>query len=469
LSVGQGLSLALNFAAFVLAARFLSVHDFGKFGYLVAIVGILSKVIDFGLGPIVFRESSKESGDDNFLNSAISIRLVLFIAVLAVFDLVIYLIDFTTEEFILSNILFVSIIFSTRMANFRELLSTPFKVHLKMHYPMTLTILDSLLFLILVAIMPLVNGGIYYFVLAYVFSTLPGFVLQFIYLEKKFNFKPKIIFYKAAWLLKESAPLAGFVLLAIVYQQFDVVLLTFYKDEYSAGIYSVATRLTMPLNIIPNVVVTTVFPFLVKNITDRLKTDSINSLVYKVLFLVSFALALVFSFRSESIITILFGAKFRAAGLPAAMIFWSLVFMFFNYFTLDLLTAHGRQLINLLYSFLLVSSNTILNVLLIPEFSYAGVGFSKVIAGFTGFAFLFWALNRNKFSLSFINLRFIIWATAVALLIFLFSFLPLLVYLILSLTSILFSLKIFGYFENEEWNLIFKLINREKWSRYLHR
>lgn len=163
------MSLALNFVAFVLAARFLSVHDFGKFGYLVAIVGILSKVIDFGLGPIVFRESSKESGSDNYLNSAISIRLVLFIAVLAVFDLVIYLIDFTTEEFILSNILFVSIILSTRMANFRELLATPFKVHLKMHYPMTLTILDSLLFLILVAIMPLVRGGIYYFVLSYVF------------------------------------------------------------------------------------------------------------------------------------------------------------------------------------------------------------------------------------------------------------------------------------------------------------
>jgi len=47
--VGQGVSLALNFVSFVLAARFLSVHDMGTFGYLVAIVGILSKVIDFGL------------------------------------------------------------------------------------------------------------------------------------------------------------------------------------------------------------------------------------------------------------------------------------------------------------------------------------------------------------------------------------------------------------------------------------
>jgi O-antigen/teichoic acid export membrane protein len=267
--LGQGISLAFNFAAFILAARYMSVHDFGRFGFLVAIVGILSKVIDFGLGPIVFRESSREEDSNRLLNSAISIRLILFLSVLIIYNLVIYFLGFSSSEFILSNILFISIILSTRMANFRELMATPFKVQLKMHYPMTLTILDSLLFLILVIIMPFVRGGINYFVLSYVFSTLPGFIIQFLFLEKKFDFKPKIIFYKAGWLLKEALPLAGFVLLTIVYQQFDVVLLTSYKDEYSAGIYSVATRLTMPLNLIPGIVVTTVFPYLVKNLRDR--------------------------------------------------------------------------------------------------------------------------------------------------------------------------------------------------------
>ncbi len=464
--MGQGISLAFNFAAFILAARYMSVHDFGRFGFLVAIVGILSKVIDFGLGPIVFRESSREEDSNRLLNSAISIRLILFLSVLIIYNLVIYFLGFSSSEFILSNILFISIILSTRMANFRELMATPFKVQLKMHYPMTLTILDSLLFLILVIIMPFVRGGINYFVLSYVFSTLPGFIIQFLFLEKKFDFKPKIIFYKAGWLLKEALPLAGFVLLTIVYQQFDVVLLTSYKDEYSAGIYSVATRLTMPLNLIPGIVVTTVFPYLVKNLRDRLKTDAINSLVYKSLFLVSFVLAIIFSFRSETIVVLLFGAKFRAASLPASMIFWSLVFMFFNYFTLDLLTAHSRQILNLIYSLLLVSLNTILNVLLIPQYSYAGVGFSKLIAGFLGFTFLFWVLYRYGFKLSFINFKFVLWSISVSVLVFFLSFLPLVLYLLLSFLVIIVSLKLFGYFENEEWDLFFRLINREKWSRY---
>lgn len=432
-----------------------------------AVVGILSKIIDFGLGPIVFRESSKEVDSHKILNSALSIRLVLFFIVLILFDAVIYFLKFSSTEFILLNVLFLSVIFSTRMANFRELLATPFKVHLKMHYPMTLTILDNLLMLVSVILMPFFNGGIYYFVFAYVFSTIPGFVIQFVFLKKKFGFKPKIVFYKSAWLLKEALPLAGFVLLAIVYQQFDVVLLKTLRDEYSAGIYSAASRLTMPLNIIPGVIVTTVFPFLVKNLQDRFKIDAINAMVFKVLFIISFALALIFSFKSEVIVQLVFGIKYRSASLPSVMIFWSLVFMFFNFFTLDLLTAHSKQKLNFIYSLVLVVSNTLLNLILIPQYSYTGVGFAKIAAGFLGFVFLTWALLKNNFKLSFVNLKLLSWVVVTTIIIYRLSFLSLVLYLVTSCIVIIVPLIILNYFEKEEWEVILRLLNKEKWNKYL--
>jgi O-antigen/teichoic acid export membrane protein len=453
----------------VLAARFLSVHEFGTFGNLVAIVGILSKLIDFGLGPIVFREASKDADADSLLNSALSIRTVLFLIVLTGFNIAMFFLKFSQTEFVLANVLFTSIILSTRMQNFRELLATPFKVHLKMHYPMTLTILDNLLFLVGVVSMPIVNGGLYYFVMVYVFSTVPGFIIQFVFLERKFQFRPKFNFYKASWLIKESAPLAGFVLLTIIYQQLDVVLLTSFKDEYSAGIYSVATRLPMPLSIIPGIIVTTVFPFLVKNLEHKTKTDLINSLVYKVLFLISFVLAVVFTFKSEQIVSLVFGNKYSAAGLPTSLIFWSLVFMFFNYFTLDLLTAHNRQLMNFIYSVILVVSNTILNVLLIPSFSYNGVGFSKVFAGFLGFTFMAFALKKEEFSLAFINFRFIMFLFMVLGAAYLLSLMPLIPYLLLFGFALSVLLITTGYFNSDEWDVILRLINREKWGRFIHK
>jgi len=394
---------------------------------------------------------------------------MLYVIVLIGFNTAMLFLSFSQTEFILANVLFVSIILSSRTQNFRELLATPFKVHLKMHYPMTLTILDYLLFLIAVVLMPIVNGGLYYFVFAYVLSTLPGFIIQFVFLENKFNFKPKIIFYKVKWLLKESAPLAGFVLITIMYQQFDVILLTHFKDEYSAGIYSIATRLPYPLIIIPNIIVTTVFPFIVKNLNNRLKTDAINSLVLKVLFLISFVIAIIFTFKSEVITSLIFSSKYKAAGLPTSMIFWSLVFMFFNYFILDLLTAHNKQLMNFIYSLILIISNILLNILLIPEYSYAGVGFAKVVAGFLGFIFMTYALKKENFSLSFMKPGFFAFVILSSLSVYLASELPFIFYLIVSFLLLIILLFTTNYFLKDEWDIILRLINWEKWKIYFRK
>src|SRR4030042_3535701 len=131
--MGQGISLILNIFTFILAARFLGVQGFGEFGNLVAIVGILSKVVDYGLGPIVFRESSKNKNANRYLNSAIVIRLIIFLVTVVLLNFICYIIKLSTQEVVILNILSFSIIISTRMANIRELLATPFKVQLKTH------------------------------------------------------------------------------------------------------------------------------------------------------------------------------------------------------------------------------------------------------------------------------------------------------------------------------------------------
>ena len=353
------------------------------------------------------------------------------------------------------------------MANLRELWATPFKVHLKMHYPMTLTILDNLLFLIGVLLMPVFHADLYYFVSVYVLTTLPGFLIQFYFLRIKFNYKLSLKLYKVTWLLKESLPLAGFVLLTIVFQQVDVVLLTSFKDSFSAGIYSAATRLTMPLNIIPTVVVTTVFPVLVKNLQDKSKTDTLLSLVYKVLFLIAFVLAVVVSFKSGSIVTLVFGKNYSLASIPTFLLFWAQIFIFFNFFTLDLLTAHNKQFWNLIYSLVLVVSNIVFNIIFIPHYSYTGVAISKVIASFMGFLFLLIVLDKNKITMNFVNFRFISWIVVICGAVYAASRLSLIPYLVASAIIIIAALILLRYFTKDEWDIILRLLNKQKWGKYV--
>ena len=188
LSVGQFISLILNFFSIVLAARFLGVEEFGTFTSSLALILIISKFVDFGLAPIVFREQSKLGSSYNHLNSAISIRLIISIIILILANAAFILFDYTINEIIISNALFFNIYISQRMANIRELLATPFKVILKMHYPMTMSIFENLMLLVMIMFMPIFNLGINYFVFSYVFASLPSFFLMLYYLKKKTNY-----------------------------------------------------------------------------------------------------------------------------------------------------------------------------------------------------------------------------------------------------------------------------------------
>jgi O-antigen/teichoic acid export membrane protein len=134
MSFGQFLNLLINFLTIPFAARYLGVENFGAFGSLLATVTILSRISDFGFGPVVFRENAR--GDHKFfiLNNAISLKIIFAFLVIILYNLTALTLSLSLEEIILVNLLYLNIFISARMANFREILSIPFKTKLKMHY-----------------------------------------------------------------------------------------------------------------------------------------------------------------------------------------------------------------------------------------------------------------------------------------------------------------------------------------------
>ena len=214
----------------MIVARSLSVANFGLFSTLIAIVVILSKVVDFGVEPIVFREFAKDKNDFSLFNTALTLRFILFFVVFFFFNLVAWVLNFSSEEIILTNILFFTIVFSSKIVVIRELLATPFKANLKMHYPVLMAILDQLTLLLLVILMYYIKAGLLYFIIVYTFSNLPGFILMFFFLHKKFNYKFKINLNNVEWLIKQSLPMLGFVILITIFLQMDLLFLKYYSE-----------------------------------------------------------------------------------------------------------------------------------------------------------------------------------------------------------------------------------------------
>ena len=463
--LGRGAEMLITLVSVTLIARNLGVEQYGLFSSIVAFTVLVSKFIDIGFGPIVFRETSKKDSSNDLLNTAFSLRIILLLGLFLVFNTFSVLTNLNSRELLLSNILFLNIIFSSKYMNFRELLEVLFKVNLNMFSVMLFNTIDSIFLLIFVFFMPYVDGGLEYLVIVYVLANLPGFLLLIISLRKKYNYKFNFSFKQGVWLVREAIPLFGTVILTTAFQQLDVLLLRSLDSEYSVGLYSAALRLTVPLGIIPQALITTIFPLIVRGReTGSASTMPATRLVYKILFLFSFSISFIITFKAEYIIKLIFGGEYSDAYLPMTILFWSILFTYFNTFTLNLLTVYNKQKYNFFATLLIVVVQIILVILLTPIYSASGVAIARVAAGAAGTIFFIFILRGIGIEFNFFSIRVVKWLLPLVAGVLLLSLIPFYAYLPLTfILTLILTIKV-KYFSDEEVNLLLRAINYDSWK-----
>ncbi|MBU0473742.1 MAG: oligosaccharide flippase family protein, partial [Bacteroidetes bacterium] len=391
----QIISLFLNIISISLAARYLGVDVFGKFNYLLAIIGISAKIFDFGFNPIIFRELSQKSNNGKYLGSVFIFRTIIVLLVVCLFSFIGYLSNLSALQISLIAILSFNILLSNKFTNIRELVTIPFKVDLKMYIPMYMIMLDNVLFLSFVLLMPLFEGGIYYFGIIYTLSNLPGMVILSFVLLKQYDFEFKFKLDEIKYLFKESLPLMGYIIFAVVYVQIDVLLLEYFSGSSSVGIYSSVLRLIIPLKLIPNITVITLFSLIVKNIGHNNQNEQIVKFVTKLFFLFSVAFSAFMFAGAKDIVLLVFGSKYEEAYLPLQILSLSIFFDIFSFFILDLFTAYKNQKYNFYYVIIVTFVILFSNILLIPSYNYVGASVSRFISAFIGYIFLVYILNKK--------------------------------------------------------------------------
>ena len=462
--LGRSLILLLTFLSITFAARFLGVVEFGRFSALVSLLFIISRFIDFGFTQIVFREVSKEPDDFKYLNNALSLRLIFFVFGFIVYNIIGFSFNFEVSEIVLTDILFVNIMISPKFMNFCDLLELPFRVGMNMHLIMFFYLLENVLLLLLIFLMPVFNGGLEYFIFIYVVSNIPGFILTLFYLKQRFNYKFKFQLDASKWLILNSLPLLGYGILNAIFQQSDVVLLRLLDSNYSTGIYGASLRLAIPLGIVPISIITTVYPFVVRNLEkDVDKTSFINNLINKILFSFSFLAAVIVSFKSEAIVLLFFGKSYADSATPLILLFWTYVFIFFNNYYVDLLTAQKLQKYNFIFGIIISSVDLILMIYLVRFYSYNAAAIAKLIAAFSGCIYLIFIYRNSQIKLNFINSKLILWCVLVLGISYLTSYFDLFLFLFLNILVALVLVIIFKTFSSTEQLMLLKTINKEEW------
>lgn len=378
--LGSGFNKISSIVLLYVLSRYLGAEGFGRFSFAFFYITFFSSIAEFGLTPILIKyvnaypeKAAKVQGK--------GIIIGLFFTCLAVLLAWggAFLLNYEADIRYLILIASLTLLISFRDVTFRWILEVPFRASLKMAYPALLGILSEFLGLASILFVIYKEGSIEAIITVYVLSSLPGFFI--LILLSVGSIRPSfrggsISTYN---IIQEAIPIGLSNILSIIYLVIGSLILFQFKGAKEVGYYALAFRLTTSLRIIPEAMMHSAFPFLLKSYLEepmRIKTIFKDAVKYGAL--LAFPLAFGTIVIAPALAVLLGGNSFQPAAAALAIMIWATFFAFFNTILRFTFNAISLQRYNLWVSVIMVAASVILSLLFIPDYGLIGASYALV-------------------------------------------------------------------------------------------
>ena len=180
----------------------------------------------------------------------------------------------------------------------------------------------------------------------------------------------------ALWLslVRRALPLAMTTIFIVLYNESDVVLLSYLGEgEREVGAYAAASKILKTLQLIPMLIVSGMYPVfsdLAMGPKDALNTAYRGTL--KLLLLIAIPLAIVVASLADPFIVLIYGQGFTLAIPPLRVLAVSIPFVYLGYVLVNVLVSSDHLAWAALVTGAACVINVAINLLLIPVFGIAG-------------------------------------------------------------------------------------------------
>ena len=378
LSIANLISYIIGFFTLIYTARYLGAEGFGILSLALAFTGLFGVFIDLGLNTLTVREVSKEKSFTNkFLVNTALIKLIFSILTFILIVIIINVIGYPQKVAYVIYLITISLI----IGSFSGIFNAIFQAYQKMEYQSISIIITSILMLGGVLIIIYYKLGIIFFASLYIITNLAILLYCIIIYVLKFSL-PKIEFDINFWkqLLKVSWPFAITGIFVTIYYYIDSILLSVMVGNDVVGWYNAAYRLIIVLLFIPIVINTVIFP-----VMSQLYIESKNSLrlayekYFKYMAIIGIPTGFGVTLLSNKIILLIFGSGYTNSIIALQILVWSSVFIFMSGAFARLLEVSNKQLILTKIALVCAILNILLNIILIPKFSYIAASIVTVL------------------------------------------------------------------------------------------
>ncbi len=365
----------------VFVARHLGPEQFGSLNYALALSSFFAVATHMGLSGLVVRELVKKPSDAGLtMGTTFHIK-----AIMSVLTCLLFLVVATvTEQFASTEYWLLVLVSASILLKPIEVLNFWFESKVQSRYSSLANMITLASSSLLKIALVLFGAQLLSFAMVHVFEVLLVSLL-IVYFYKSSSSVPfkewnsskekAKIFLSQSWMILLGA------LFATVYLKVDQVMLKWLVSKQEVGIYAVAARLSEIWYFVPTAIVSSFFPRLIA-LKENQPEQYLKRLqmLFDLLFVMAFILAIVVTLFSDPIISLLYGPAYHKSSSVLAIHIWAGVFIFMR-------AALSKWILteNLLEFSLITQAsgaifNVALNLLLIPRYQSTGAAAATLIS-----------------------------------------------------------------------------------------
>ncbi len=387
---------------FVLLASNFGSEDLGVFYFLFSLTSIFVIFSDFGLSTLVVREVARDKSEAQmYWSNSFLIKILLSTASVILIPVLLYLLNYPMETIKLGFLFSLMTIFNVGV----NLNDSLFKAFEHFEFSALIMILQGLFILTMGMWLFKVSQSLYPIIVLYVLAMAVAFLIGSLILTRKFiKFKISCNFNFVRALFKKAYPfiLAQFV--GILYLRIDVLMLSKISGNAATGWYGAASKIILAYTMFPNFLITALFPILSRksqSSKDAIKRISDRALKY--LLIIGIPLILFTVFDAQKIILFLYKEDFVNSIIVMKILGMKAFFFFINPLLGKILLSSDKEKVYVILVSAALMLNVVLNMLLIPRFSYIGASIATVVSAFCQMILLYYFTARFLFRLNIVS------------------------------------------------------------------
>lgn len=337
----QVITWAFTFLLIIFLPRYLGAEAYGAFGLSASIWLIVGVAVTFGMDVYLVKEIARhpeKTGD--LLGTTLLVRVLLFGIGLGAVALYLHLVPYPP--------LVVRVIYFYGITQLIWQLITGCDAALQgleiMEYTSIANIAGKAVNTILGITALLLGYDIYAIIVVSAIAALVTLLLQLLFLSRKHRLRFHLRPVKGVALLRASLPYLLIALVATIYMEADIVIISLLLDETAVGWYAAARRLTGTFMFFPVVFIGAVFPALSRVYVHA--SEQLPLLVRKsfdLMVLMSIPIGLGLVVVADTLVVLLFGPEFAPAGPILSIMGVMLIFIYMNTLMGKFLVSTDRQ------------------------------------------------------------------------------------------------------------------------------